>query len=475
MIETVQEKKTGFPRGIPFIIATEVAERFSFYGMSGILPIFLVDQFFNPHAIAGLQNVAEARSNELTHLFVTLAYFIPLLAGILADWFFGKYKVILYISFLYCAGHLMLALFDTQLNLFECGIIFIAIGAGGIKSNVSAILGDQITSGNQHLMSKVFGWYYFGVNTGSVLATVAIPLVYHYYGAQWAFGIPGVFMALAALVFYSGHNKYKQVAPSGIRKDNFIVILYFMVSNLFISNTGKTIMERTTEQFSAEAVEGVLAVRRLLSVLVFIPIFWAMWYQSLSEWVLQAGKLDRHMFGYTLLPAQVQSFNPFFILATIPAFTYGLYPFLERQGLRCTPLRKIGSGLFFCLLSFCVIALIQTGIDNGQHPSVWWQILSYLLITFSEVLVSVTFLEYAYTQSPPKLKSTMTAIWWLTLAAGNLFTAFVNHSISNHGIFARFTGASYYWLFVGIITAFLLVYILVSPYIKEKTYLAESL
>ncbi len=474
MSEAVLEKKAGFPKGIPYIIATEVAERFSFYGMSGILPIFLVDQFFNPHAVAGLQTVAEARSNELTHLFVTLAYFVPLIGGILADWFFGKYKVILYVAFLYCAGHLMLALFDTRLNLFECGIIFIAIGAGGIKSNVSAILGDQMTRSNEHLMSKVFGWYYFGVNTGSVLATISIPVVYKYYGAKWAFGIPGVFMALAALVFFLGRNRYKQVSPSGIRKDNFLAILFFMIKASLNKVTGQTVLQRTEQQFSSESIEGLFAVKRLLGVLVFIPIFWAMWYQSLSEWVLQAGKLDLHFMGQVLLPAQVQSFNPFFILATIPAFTYGLYPFLEKIGIRCTPLRKIGAGLFFCLLSFCIIALLQGQIDLGNHPTVWWQIIAYLLLTFSEVLVSVTFLEYAYTQSPPKLKSTMTAIWWLTLAAGNLFTALVNRSISNKGIFSYFTGARYYWLFVIIMSVFLILYLLVSPTIKEKTYLAQA-
>lgn len=474
MNEAVPVNKSGFPKGIPFIIATEVAERFSFYGMSGILPIFLIDQFFNPHHLGGLQTIAEARSNETTHLFVTLAYFVPLLGGILADWFFGKYKVILYISFLYCAGHLMLALFDTQLNLFECGIIFIAIGAGGIKSNVSTILGDQMNSNNEHLISKVFGWYYFGVNTGSLLATLSIPIVYKYYGAKWAFGIPGVFMALAALVFFSGRNRYKQMPPSGIRKDNFIAILAFMIGAAFNQEMGKTVLERTEERYSAEAVEGLLAVKRILNVLVFIPIFWAMWYQSLSEWVLQAGKLDLHVLGYVLLPAQVQSFSPFFILASIPLFTYAIYPILEKLGVRCTPLRKIGAGLFFCMLSFCIIAVLQTAIDKGEHPTVWWQIISYLLLTFSEVLVSVTFVEYAYTQSPPRLKSTMTAIWWLTLALGNLFTALVNRSIAHQGIFSYFTGARYYWLFVAINAAFLLVYLAISPNIREKTYLAQA-
>jgi len=462
-----------YPKGLPFIIATEVAERFSFYGMSGILPIFLVNAFFNPASTPGLQNVAEAQANEQTHLFVTLAYFMPLIGGIMADWFFGKYKVILYISLLYCLGHFILAMYDTDLKIFRIGLILIAVGAGGLKSNVSSNLGDQFTRQNDHLLSKAFGWFYFGINCGSVLATLAIPWVYKYYGAKLAFGIPGILMALATLIFFLGRKSYRMMPPSGIRKESFLIVVLFMVSELFIKSN-KSVLERTKDRFSVMAVDGVLAVWRLTAVLIFIPIFWAMWYQSLSEWVLQANKLDLNFFGWHLIPAQVQTFNPLFILVGIPLFTYVIYPGLEKMGVRCTSLRKIGAGLFLCLVSFIIIALVQTSIDKGQHPTVLLQMLAYLLITFSEVLISVTFLEYAYTQSPPKLKSTMTAIWWLTLAAGNLFTAMVNHSIAKGGMFGRFTGAAYYWLFCAILAVFLAAYLVVSPHIKEKTYLAEQ-
>jgi len=81
-------------------------------------------------------------------------------------------------------------------------------------------------------------------------------------------------------------------------------------------------------------------------------------------------------------------------------------------------------------------------------------------------------LEYAYTQSPPSMKSTMTAIWYLTYAVGTFFTTLINVNIANKGMFAYFTGDKYFWLFVGIMFFFVLLFILVSPYIKEKSYLA---
>src|ERR1700759_3228121 len=94
-------KKSRFPKAVPFIIGNEAAERFSFYGMRSILALFLVTQFFNPSHNKALETTAEAHSNEITHLFVTLAYALPFVGGLVADWFTGKYRVILYISIVY--------------------------------------------------------------------------------------------------------------------------------------------------------------------------------------------------------------------------------------------------------------------------------------------------------------------------------------------------------------------------------------
>ena len=170
--------KSKFPRSIPFIIGNEAAERFSFYGMRSILVTFLVAQFYNHTHNAALTTVAEARANESTHFFVALAYFLPFVGGCVADWFTGKYKIILYISMVYCLGHLFLSMFDTNLTLFTCGMVLIAIGAGGIKSCVSANVGDQFDVTNQDLLSKVYGWFYFSINAGSMISTVLIPWTY---------------------------------------------------------------------------------------------------------------------------------------------------------------------------------------------------------------------------------------------------------------------------------------------------------
>ncbi len=477
-ISSIQAAPTPrYPRSIPFIIGNEAAERFSFYGMRSILATFLVMQFFNPHHIAALQTVAEARSNEATHFFVTLAYALPFVGGLVADWFTGKYKIILYISMVYCLGHLFLSMFDTDLSWFRYGLILIAIGAGGIKSCVSANVGDQFDKTNDSLLSKVYGWFYFSINAGSVIATILIPWLYANYGAKWAFGIPGILMALATVIFFSGRKKYVRVPPKGVNRNNFVFISLYALFNISKKQKGQSLLDVAKGPYNPEKVEGIKAVYRVMAVFAFAPIFWAMWDQNLSEWVLQAEKLDRHIslgfIDFTVLAGQVQTVNPVFLLLFIPIFTYFIYPFFDKIGLKPTPLRRIGVGLALTGLSFVIIALIQTKVDAGQHPSVWWQIFAYVILSAAEVLVSITGLEYAYTQAPISMKSTMSAIWLLTVAVGNYFVAYVNNSISNGGFFSKYTGANYYWLFVGIITVVTVIYLFVSPRLKERNYISD--
>src|SRR6476620_9350281 len=121
------KNKSGFPSGIPFIIGNEAAERFSFYGMKAILTIFLVTQFYNPAGDPALTQAANAHANEKTHFFNTLVYFLPILGGIIADWYWGKYKTILYLSLVYCAGNACLAFFHTDINVFSIGLLLIAL------------------------------------------------------------------------------------------------------------------------------------------------------------------------------------------------------------------------------------------------------------------------------------------------------------------------------------------------------------
>jgi POT family proton-dependent oligopeptide transporter len=161
------------------------------------------------------------------------------------------------------------------------------------------------------------------------------------------------------------------------------------------------------------------------------------------------------------------------LLLFIPIFNYGVYPFFDKIGIKTTPLRRIGAGLALTGLSFVIIAFIQESVDAGGHPSVWWQILAFIVLSAGEVLVSITGLEYAYTQAPKSMKGTMSAIWLLTVALGNLFDVYINNSIKSHGYFSQFSVAGIYWIFIGITGGFVLLFMLVSPRLKERNYITD--
>jgi POT family proton-dependent oligopeptide transporter len=470
--------KSRFPKSVPFIIGNEAAERFSFYGMRSILTLFLVNQFFNPTHNAALTDIANAKANSRNHYFVMLAYALPFVGGMVADWFTGKYKLILYISIVYCIGHLLLSIFDTNLDGFTFGIIVVAIGAGGIKSCVSANVGDQFDASNQDLLSKVYGWFYFSINAGSMVSTILIPWTYENYGAKWAFGIPGILMALATIIFFSGRKKYVRVPAAGVNRDNLVFITFYALTHLSKREKGQSILDIAKENHNPEKVEGIKAVYRVMAVFFFALAFWAVWDQCLSEWVLYADKMDRNInlgfTHFTVLAGQVSTVNTVFLLLFIPIFNYWVYPALDKIGLKTTPLRRLGAGLILTALSFVIIALLHTSIDAGHAPSIWWQVLAYMVLSAAEVLVSITGLEYAYTHSPKSMKSTMTGIWFLVVSAGNLFTALINGYIADGGFFARnLKGANYEWFFILIICAFIIVFMFVSPRLKERSYITD--
>lgn len=475
MTENQKKVKAKLPKSVPYIIGNEIAERFSFYGLRSIMVVFLAVHFFNPGQNAALDKVANAKANELSHLFVTLAYLMPLLGGILADWFFGKYKVILFVSILYTFGHFILSVSGNSLGFFTTGLILIACCAGGIKSCVSANVGDQFNKSNQHLLSKVYGWFYMAINTGGVLAPLFIPILYDRFGPEIAFGVPGILMALATVIFWLGRKKYLRVPPTGIKKQNFVTISFYALKKLFIRKPGQKVWDAVAEKYSAKSIDGIKAVYRILMVFAFTPIYWALWDQNLSEWVLQATKLDLTIVGgIKILPQQINFVNPLFLVLLIPVFTSGIYPLFEKIGIKSTPLRRIGAGLVLIGICFVIIATVQESIDKGGHPSVWWQILAYVILAASEILVSVTCLEYAYTQSPPSMKSTMSALYLLGISLGNYFVTLVNGSIAGGGFFSRYEGASYYWLFIKILIVFIVIYLLVSRRLPEKSYLIEK-
>ena len=407
---------TGNPPGIPYIIGNEAAERFSYYGMRAVLVVFMTQYLMG--ADGQPAPMSEAEATGWFHLFVSATYFTPLLA----DGWLGKYRTILALSLVYCLGHLLLALDDTRSGLLW-GQSLIALGAGGIKPCVSAHVGDQFAPSNRHRLSRIYSWFYFAINAGAFSSMLITPWLMSRHGPAAAFALPGLLMGLATVLFWLGRRQFAHVPAAG----------------------GAALRQ-------ALAPECRQGLKRLGLIYLFVAMFWALFDQTGSSWVLQARHMDPVVLGFTVLPSQIQAANPLLILLLTPLFFYVVYPALERH-IRLTPLRRILIGMLLAGLSFVLAAWLQTRIDAGDRPGIGWQLLDYGILTSAEILVSITCLEYSYTQAPRLLKSLVMAFYLLSVAAGNLFTSAVNFLMIGPDGVSRLHGAAYFWFFAGLMLA----------------------
>jgi proton-dependent oligopeptide transporter, POT family len=451
---TAPIKTDKMPPGVPYIVGNEAAERFSYYGLRAILMIymtrFLVDRAGHPDLMG------KEEATEYYHHFNSAVYFFTIFGAIISDAFWGKYKTIVLISLLYCLGPLTLAFDQTRTGLF-IGLALIALGSGGIKPCVSAHVGDQFGETNKHLLPKVFSWFYFSINFGSFFSTMLTPVllespkVQQYLGIpagpSLAFGLPAILMFLATLVFWIGRYKFIHIPPAGKQ---------------FVKET-----------FS---LEGLKSIARPLSIIAFMPIFWSLYDQSSSRWILQAEEMDLRflwMEKFTMKAAQTHAFNPILVLIFIPLFTNVVYPTVDRVW-KMTPLRKISIGFFLLVGAFLVPAYIELMIARGLRPNVMWQFLAYVVLTASEVMVYLTILEFSYTQAPVKMKSLVMSISLLTISIGNLLTARINRAIRLLKLQDILSGPTYYLAFAGMMFVAAVIFIFVAMRYKEVTYLQQE-
>jgi len=432
---------TTMPSGIPFIIGNELAERFSFYGMRAILYLFMTTALVTHEGARDL--MSDAKAKEWTHYFIAGVYFTPLLGALIADLWLGKYRTIIVLSLVYCLGHLALAVDHTRMGLIV-GLSLIALGAGGIKPCVSAHVGDQFGKTNAHLLPKIFNWFYLSINLGAAVSQLLTPKLLEWYGPHIAFGVPGILMFVATIVFWMGRHSFVHI-PADPRR---------FVSDLI-------------DPRFLRALAG------LVPLFILIAAFWCIFDQTASAWIEQAQKMDRHFLIWELNPAQLQAINPLFILTLIPVFTLVIYPQMNRL-MEVTPLRRIGAGFILTLATIYVSIWIEQQISAGLQPSIGWQVLAYLLLTGAEILISITALEFSYTQAPPRLKSFVMSLDLLSVALGNFFTARVNAYIEKTGAAANLSGANYYWFFMKITAVTTVIFIIVSLFYKGQTYLQDE-
>jgi POT family proton-dependent oligopeptide transporter len=481
-----------WPPQVKYILGNEGAERFSYYGMKGILSAYLITVLM----------MTKDHASSVIHLFGFVNYFMPVLGAWVSDRFWGRYRTILWVSLFYCLGHAVLACndltesVDAKTMLLYAGLGLIAFGSGGIKPCVSAFMGDQFRTDQRHLLEKAYAAFYWMINLGSTLAFLIIPWVRDKEGLgyTWAFGIPGIAMGIATFIFYAGTPEYKHVQPIGdpawrsklvwllailgsitglilvslkypaaytaslwsvlgafalaaaiwsaalVKKVNrstqpldlsaFSVWWYSVLT--WIGKGFGDFRTAPVAKFTPVAVDQGMSYGRILSIFAMIPVFWALFDQTFSTWVMQGGQMVKYnLLGFEIGAEQMLAANPIMVLILVPFTTLVLYPAMGRLA---TPLRRMSMGMLLSALSFVIVAWLQRRIEGGEKLSILWQLAPYMILTTAEVLISTTGLEFAFTQAPKTMKSTITGYWQLTVAIGNLLVVFITAALGGgHG------------------------------------------
>ena len=450
-----------WPKQIKYIIGNEACERFSYYGMTGILAGYISGQL-----LAGGLGKSADYATEIISLFKSFNYFTPLLGAWLSDKILGRYKTIFWVSLFYCAGHGVLACSDFfspagKLNCLFVGLSLIALGSGGIKPCVSAFMGEQFRPDQSHLMQKAYGAFYWAINFGSFFSFLVVPWVKDHHGYSLAFAVPGILMAVATYIFWRGRKYYVHVPTN--REIQHAGFFKVVVTALFSKRAaGLKFWDAAREKFSANEVAAARSVFPILFVFASIPMFWALYDQGNSTWVLQGEKMLKvNILGLNVGAEQMQSLNPLLIMLFVPLFTLFFYP---RMGRFASPLKRMSYGLFLAAVSFVLIAMLQKRIEAGEHLSILWQTGAYVVITAAEVLVSTTGLEFAFREAAPEMKSLIMSFFLLTTAVGNLFVAlltkFLPHSGPNAEAASVSTGR--FMLYAGMMLAVAILFSLIA-------------
>ena len=501
-----------WPAQIKYIVGNEACERFSYYGMRSILAgyitgavlkgglgqsadsateiihLFVFANYFMPLFGAWLSDKLIGRYHTI--LWVSLFYCLG--HGVLACSDF--------------AGGV-----HGKMVCLAAGLGLIAFGSGGIKPCVSAFMGDQFKPEQAHLLQKAYGAFYWAINFGSFFSFLVIPWVKDHHGYSLAFAVPGILMAIATFVFWLGTKHYVRVPTNRqshqagfftVFSNAFRARPQFKFSALlnlvatiglpvlamalmtilgFSERSGSSaqflgwtalvcigvwyllvivlsLLRKTElpEAFWAGAarrhgekeISGARSFTPILFIFAFVPIFWTLFDQTNSTWVLQGQQMvplalpafwfptidgiSHWLHGAASSPfelvhlilgaEEMQSMNPLIVMILVPLFTLVIYP---RIGRFASPLKRMSCGMFVAAGSYLVVAALQKQIESGAHLSVLWQTIPYSILTAAEVLFSTTGLEFAFREAAPELKSTIMSFWLLTISMGDLFVVTV--------------------------------------------------
>ncbi|QJT02148.1 MULTISPECIES: peptide MFS transporter [Streptomyces] len=436
----------GHPRGLATLFMTEMWERFSYYGMKALLPLYLV-------APTGL-HLDNATAITIASVYVSLVYLLALPGGWFADRVLGPRKTVALAGLIIMLGHLTLAV--PVAGVFYVGLALVALGSGLLKANISTMVGHLYDGPNDPRRDGGFTVFYVGINTGAFAAPLIIGTVGEKVNWHLGFALAALGMALGLAQFLLGTrhlSSRSDIVPtpmsaaektSTLRKGLFwlaaAAVFYGAVglSGHFTLNWAMIpltviglivpiwVIARIRRDKALDSTEQS-RVSAYVWFFVAAAVFWMIYDQGATTLSIFAdSSADNSVFGWEFPVSWYQSVNPVMIMAAAPVFAW-LWLWLNRRGKEPSTVVKFASGLVLVGASFFVFLIPLSIADGGHKAAALWIVAIYFIQTIGELTLSPVGLSVTTKMAPAKYASQMMGVWFLAVTAGDSFTALLSN------------------------------------------------
>ena len=466
----------GHPLGLRTLFFTELWERMSYYGMRGLLVLYMtIGVVGNPGL--GWSNI---EANAIYGIYAGMVYFLALPGGWLADNLLGYQKAVLYGALIIMFGHFTLAIPLEQ--TFILGLALVAIGTGLLKPNISSIVG-QLYADNDERRDSGFTVFYMSINIGSMLGFAVCGYLGERIGWHWGFGAAGIGMLFGVLqfIFFKDNlggaglypNSMSQERRQSLKFWTISTILFFLVIVL----TGMLGIWNVDPVFFAELFRDFLVVisfiyfgylfffagltsnekkNVLMLLLLFVgaAAFWSGFDQSAGSLSIFTRDYVNLTFGSFQAPVSwTQFLNPLFVVMFAPFFAY-LWIYLGKRNLNPNTPIKFAIGLIFMGLGFIVMLYAVEYALISAPVGVQWLLLTYLLHTFGELVLSPVGLSAFSRYSPKKYLGQMMGLWFLASSLGGVLAGLLGGEATESGLTSMtpiFTELIYYYFILAVV------------------------
>ncbi|KAF9788444.1 PTR2-domain-containing protein [Thelephora terrestris] len=462
-----------------FLIAfIELVERFSYYGTTVVFTNYIQQPLPDGsrtgaggrNGQSGALGKGQRASTGLTTFNQFWVYFIPLFGAYVADTYWGRYKTVCVSVGIALFGHVLLIISsvpgviehpDGSLACFIVALIIMGLGTGGFKPNTSPLVAEQYKktrlfirytkSGEKVIVdpslttSSIYMYFYLFINIGALVGQIGMTYSEKYVGFWLAYMLPTALFLLCPIVLFYGRNRYICSPPTGSVLGRAIRVCNFAARGRWSWNPIKCYTQMKAPGFWDAAKPSMLApgdrpawmtyndvwvdeLRRGLAackVFVWFPIYWLTYNQINNNLTSQAATMVTNGVPNDVL----SNLDPLALIIFIPICDLFLYPGLRRLGFNFTPIKKMTLGFYTGAAAMAWAAVLQHYIyitnpcgyyvstcSETSNLNVWIQTGSYVLIAFSEILASITSLEYAFTKAPKNMRSLVMSVCLFTTA-----------------------------------------------------------